>query len=173
MDKKIFEQYANISGFLKKKQKLISFSKEERFFRIINGKIIAYSEKEFTKLKGIILIESIIKIEENKDDKSFKIIYPNKNYELCASSEDQKNLWITALQQLRKEIYRIKSGGKILSEGDINQIKENEKININKENDKKEKNWKVKHLDRDTFDVKYFIYKLFYFFNRKLQMQEF
>jgi hypothetical protein len=154
MDKKIFDQYANISGFLKKKQKLLSLSSEERFFKIINGKIIAYSEKEFTKLKGIILIESIIKIEAKKDEKNFKIFYPNKNYELCASSEDKKNLWVTALIELRKEIFRLKNGGKILSEEEVDKIQEKENKSIEKENDKNEKNWKPKHLDRDTFDVK-------------------
>lgn len=154
MDKKIFDLYANISGFLKKKQGKLSLSSEKRYFRIINGKIIAYSEKEDTKLKGIISIESIIKIEVgSKKDLSFKIVYPNKNYDLCAKTEEQKNLWVSALQELRKEIFRIKHK-KILSEEEINTIKENENNEDNKETDKKEKNWKTKRLDRDTFDVK-------------------
>lgn len=148
MDKKIFDQYGSISGYLKKKQKLLSISKEQRFFRIVNGKNIAYSDKEDTELKGIIVIELIKKIETKKDDKHFKLIYPNKNYELGAASEEQKNLWVTGIQELRKEIFRIKTG-RVLSEEEINKIQEDEANN----NEKNEKNWKVKYLDRDTFEV--------------------
>ena len=148
MDKKIFNQYGSLSGFLKKKQGMISFASEERFFKIVNGKNIAYSEKENTELKGIIEIHSIKKIETKNNDKNFKIIYPKKDYDLGAPSEEIKNKWVTAILELRKEIFRIKSG-EILSEEEINNLQGNEE---GKEKDKK--NWKVKCLDRDTFDVK-------------------
>ena len=84
----------------------MSFANDDRFFKIVNGKNITYSEKENTELKGIIVIQSIIRIETKNKDKNFKLIYPNKNYELAAPSEEIKNQWVTAITELRKALIK-------------------------------------------------------------------
>ena len=67
MDKEIFEKYGSLSGYLDKKKNY--FQSQKRFFRIINGKSIVYSDKEGSEAKGVIEIESIIKIDPQKGSK--------------------------------------------------------------------------------------------------------
>lgn len=64
MNKEIFEKYASLKGFLDKKQNM--FLSQKRYFRIINGKSLVYSENEKSEAKGVIEIEQIIKVEPLK-----------------------------------------------------------------------------------------------------------
>ena len=58
MDKEIFDKYGSLSGYLDKKKNI--FSNQRRFFRIVNGKTIVYSDNEKSEAKGVIEIEQII-----------------------------------------------------------------------------------------------------------------
>jgi hypothetical protein len=64
MDPEIFEKYGSYCGYLDKKKNF--FVSQNRFFRIVNGKTIVYSDNETSEPKGFIEIEQIIKIESQK-----------------------------------------------------------------------------------------------------------
>ena len=64
MEKEIFDKFGSLKGFLDKKKNI--FQSQKRFFRVINGKSIVYSEDEKSEAKGVIEIEQIIKIEPQK-----------------------------------------------------------------------------------------------------------
>ena len=67
MNKEIYDKYGSLSGFLEKKQNM--FLSQKRFFKILNGKSILYSEKDGSETKGVIEIENITKIEPLKGEK--------------------------------------------------------------------------------------------------------
>ncbi len=64
MDSVVYETYGNLSGYLGKKYSLFIYQK--RFWKIINGKTLVYSENETSEPKGCLEIEQITKIESLK-----------------------------------------------------------------------------------------------------------
>ena len=66
MDKEIYDKYSKMCGFLDKKKNFLLSQK--RYFRILNGKSLVYSDQEDTEVKGVIEIDQIQKIrhENNK-----------------------------------------------------------------------------------------------------------
>lgn len=145
MDKEVFDKYSSLSGYLDKKQNMLISQK--RFFRIVNGKSIVYSKSENTEVKGVIEIEQIIKVEPLKG-KSFKIEIPGKVFELSASTEDEKINWVVGLGELKREIFKIKTGG-YLNEKEMEELQNKER----KENENQGKNWKMKNVTKTTMEV--------------------
>jgi hypothetical protein len=66
MDPEIYEKYGNMSGWLGKKYSMFIY--QRRFWKIVNGKNLVYSENETSETKGCIDIEKIIKIESQKNN---------------------------------------------------------------------------------------------------------
>ena len=85
------EQAKNMSGWLEKKSQKTFGGYQKRFFKIINGDYITYSEKEeeISKSKVRITIISIDSVEK-KEDKKFRFEMKNddKVYHLKAKTKE-------------------------------------------------------------------------------------
>lgn len=66
MDATIYDQFGSLSGYLNKKKNF--FISQKRFFKIINGKTLVYSDNETSEPKGCIEIENISKIDSDKSN---------------------------------------------------------------------------------------------------------
>jgi len=65
MDPEIFKKFGNLTGYLGKKYSLFIYQK--RFWKIVNGKTLIYSENETSEPKGCLEIEQIMKIESQNN----------------------------------------------------------------------------------------------------------
>ena len=97
------EQAKNMSGWLEKKSQKTFGGYQKRFFKIINGDYITYSEKEeeISKSKVRITIISIDSVEK-KEDKKFRFEMKNddKVYHLKAKTKEARDKWVAAIELL-------------------------------------------------------------------------
>lgn len=81
-------------------------------------------------------------------NKSFSFDYPGRVFELEADNEKDKFTWITALTELKSEIFKIKSGN-YLKESEMESIQTRARGNTNNT----QKKWKANNIDKSTMEV--------------------
>lgn len=91
--------YKNFKGFLKKKSPNLLAGWQKRFFCVVDGKVIVYSEKENEKPKGHFQISQISKAI-SVDKKVFTFNLDGRDFALQAEDEETKNKWIQVINRL-------------------------------------------------------------------------
>lgn len=95
-----FENCSDYSGWLKKKASKIMVGWQKKFFRIIKGKVILYSDKEDdNNPKGQIMIASISRAEPIEEDK-FQFSLGDKVFHLKASDTKSRDEWVNVINFL-------------------------------------------------------------------------
>jgi len=97
------EEAMSMSGWLEKKSQKTFGGYQKRFFKIINGEYLTYSEKEadISKSKVKIMIDTIGSIQK-KEDKKLRLQMSNedKMYHLKAKTKEARDKWAAALELL-------------------------------------------------------------------------
>ena len=94
------EECKKYKGFLKKKSPSLFGGWQKRYFRILDGKVMVYSEKENDpKPKGHVKLEQISKAEAT-EDKIFKFTLDDRDFILQAESNEERDKWIKVLNHL-------------------------------------------------------------------------
>lgn len=95
-----FENCANYCGWVKKKASKVMVGWQKRFFRIIGGKVILYSEKENdNNPKGQIMISAInqaVAIDKNQ----FQLALGNKCFHLKTKEPEKRDEWVKVINFL-------------------------------------------------------------------------
>lgn len=95
--------YKSFKGFLKKKSPNALIGWQKRYFRVIEGKLLVYSEKENDeKVKGHIQFGSISKAV-SVEKKIFKFTLEGRDFFLQADDENIKDQWMTVINRLVDE----------------------------------------------------------------------
>ena len=103
------EEAKKLSGWLEKKSPKTFGGYHKRFFRVIDGEYIIYTEKEKEKsdVRGRLNIDAIAKVNK-KDDLKFQVHMSNEDkvYHLKAKTKEIRDRWVAAIEVLRtaKEI---------------------------------------------------------------------
>ena len=103
------EEAKKLAGWLEKKSPKTFGGYHKRFFRVIDGEYIIYTEKEKEKadVRGRLNIDSIAKVNK-KDDLKFQVHMSNEDkvYHLKAKTKEIRDKWVAAIEVLRtaKEI---------------------------------------------------------------------
>ena len=95
-----FENCSNYSGWVKKKASKVMVGWQKRFFRIIQGKVILYSEKEDDdNPKGQIMISAInqaVAIDKNQ----FQLTLGTKCFHLKTKEPEKRDEWVKVINFL-------------------------------------------------------------------------
>ena len=98
------DEARNLSGWLEKKSQKTFGGYQKRFFKIVNGQYLTYSEKEadILKSKVRIPIDSIDSVQK-KEDKKFRIHMNNedKMYHFKANTKEIRDKWVAAFELLQ------------------------------------------------------------------------
>ena len=98
------EECKKYEGWLKKKSPKLFGGWQKRYFRILEGKLLVYSEKKESKdLKGQIPFEHISN-PSSKDKTKLQFTLEGREFILDAETEENKNKWLYVISTLLKEI---------------------------------------------------------------------
>ena len=138
--------YGAFESYLEKKARNIFAGWQKRYFRILEGKILIYTEsKESKQLKGFIQIKKIVYIK-SIDSKSFAFEEGGRQYLLKAESEELKKKWIEAIKYLM-DLLSKRMSKDMTSSFDFNKSVDN----IHK--NKKSKDEKIKTINKKTAEL--------------------
>jgi len=124
------EECKKYEGFLDKKSPALLKGFQKRYFRILDGKILVYSEKkDDKKLKGQVSFDQITSypIETEKNIFKFSVL-DGKDFILRAQNEETKKKWIYVLTKL----IELNGGGNNNNNININNNKNENKLKLNK-----------------------------------------
>ena len=143
------EECKKYKGFLKKKSPSLFGGWQKRYFRILDGKVMVYSEKENDpKPKGHVKLEQISKAEAT-EDKIFKFTLDDRDFILQAESNEERDKWIKVLNHLVDEIKKkIRSS---TPEKHLSQKEDTE--NIERKRGSSVKPNKLEALDKSTMEL--------------------
>ena len=86
-----YEEAMSFSGYLEKKSESFLAFWQKRYFQILEGKIMIYSEKkDDNQIKGQINLEQIT-MPESVDNEIFKFSLDTKIFNLKAENTEEKN----------------------------------------------------------------------------------
>ena len=99
-----YDEAKCFEGFLEKKSKNLISTWQKRYFHILDGKIMIYSEKkEDSNIKGQLNLE-LISFPEPHEKKAFKFTLEDREFILKAKSEEERNKWIEVLKLLKTKL---------------------------------------------------------------------
>ena len=94
-------------SYLEKKARNIFSGWQKRYFLLLEGKIIIYTEsKESKQVKGYLLIKQISDIKPLEEN-TFSIETENRTFQLKAENQDIKDTWI---EKIKNSIANMKKG---------------------------------------------------------------
>ena len=103
-----FEEAKKFAGYLEKKSNGIIAKWQKRYFRILEGKVIVYSEKpEDIEIKGQFILDQIT-MPESVEDKIFKFNLESRDFFFRSKDEEEKQKWINILTLLKNKIIEAK-----------------------------------------------------------------
>lgn len=133
--KKAHDEASKIKGWLKKKSPSIFKGYQKRYFYILEKMFFVYSEKEGSEVKGSIDL-SQASIHDCKDPKCFIVKFSDREFELKAETEKERNNWVQNLKTIISVFEHTRS---LQTEPQQREIAQS---------------WKIKNLDADALKVK-------------------
>ena len=130
------EECKSFQGWLKKKSPSLMGGWQKRFFRILDGQLIVYLEKEDdSKIKGQMKITEISKAS-NVDKTTFNFQFCGRDFTLQAENEELCLKWVNVINTLVDETEKIMkttdSGSQLETEDDKKKGKSNKMETIDK-----------------------------------------
>ncbi len=102
-----YEEAMSFAGYLEKESNSILALWQERYFQILEGKIMIYSEKkDDNQIKGQINLEQIT-MPESVDNKVFKFSLDKRIFNLRAKNVEEKNKWMSVITLLKNKLIEI------------------------------------------------------------------
>ena len=92
-----YEDASKYSGWLQKESPGLLKNYQKRFFSILNGRFLVYSEKEGTEVKGTIDLKEAITDGKLENVKNFLVKYGDREFKLKAENETEKLKWIKVI----------------------------------------------------------------------------
>ena len=138
MSKEIsYEEAQLYQGFLDKKAKHLFSGWQKRYFRILDGKIMVYSEKkEDTTVKGQINIQQI-SMPESIGKNEFKFTLEGRVFTLRAKNAEDRDKWVQVLKLLKSKLMEEKKNYD--TKGKNDSFSSNSSSNSSKKRQKKNK----------------------------------
>ena len=100
------EECKKYQGYLQKKSPSLFGGWQKRFFKVLDGKVIVYFEKENDqKAKGTIKLDEISNPEAT-EDKVFKFTLEQRDFILKAESNEERDNWVQVITKLKEEFNR-------------------------------------------------------------------
>ena len=97
------EECKKYQGYLQKKSPSLFGGWQKRFFKVLDGKVIVYFEKENDqKAKGTIKLDEISDPEAT-EDKVFKFTLEQRDFILKAESNEERDNWVKVITKLKEE----------------------------------------------------------------------
>ena len=113
-----YEEAQFFEGYLEKKGHGLVSVFQKRYFRLLEGRIMVYTEKkDDIEIKGVFNLDQISQIA-NLDSKCFKFCLEDRDFVFKAQNEEERNKWVNTLKLLK---YKLE---------EINEIENQLRINI-------------------------------------------
>ena len=104
IDELSYIEAQKFSGFLEKKSKGLITKWQNRYFRILEGKILIYCEKpDDIEIKGQFNIDQI-SLPESVEERVFKFNLEDRDFIFRAKNEEEKNKWMNVLKLLKNKL---------------------------------------------------------------------
>lgn len=104
-----YEEASKFTGWLQKESPGFLKNYQKRFFSILNGRFLVYSEKEGSEVKGTIDIKDA-EINGNLSNvKNFIVVFGEREFKLKAENEQEKHKWVKVLQCIKEYLNRKQS----------------------------------------------------------------
>ena len=102
-----YDEAQFFEGVLEKKAHGIVGQFQKRYFRILEGKIMVYSDKkEDIEIKGVFLLD-LITMPKPLDAKSFKFNLEDREFVFRTQTEEERNKWINVIKLLKNKLVEI------------------------------------------------------------------
>ena len=103
-----YEEAMSFAGYLEKKSNSLLALWQKRYFQILEGKIMIYSEKkDDNQIKGQINLEQI-SMPESVENKVFKFNLDSKIFTLKAKTIEEKDKWINVITLLKNKLVEMR-----------------------------------------------------------------
>ena len=104
-----FDIAKKYSGYLEKKSNGLFSKWQKRYFHILEGKIIVYSEKpEDIEVKGLFILDQISN-PKSVNEREFSFILEGRDFVLRAENSQEKENYRERIEQLQKENEALKA----------------------------------------------------------------
>jgi len=102
-----YEEAQAFEGVLEKKGHGLVSVFQKRYFRILDGRIMIYTEKsDDIEIKGVFNLDQISQIA-NLDSKCFKFNLEDREFVFKAQNEEERNKWVNVLKLLKNKLEEI------------------------------------------------------------------
>ena len=103
-----YEEAKFYEGFLGKKSKNLISTWQKRYFHILEGKVMIYSEKkDDNEIKGQFNLEQI-SFPESVDERIFKFRLEEREFILKAKTAKEKDKWIKVITLLKEKLLELR-----------------------------------------------------------------
>jgi len=103
-----YEEAKFYEGFLSKKSKNLMSTWQKRYFHVLEGKVMIYSEKkDSSEIKGQFNLEQI-SFPESVDERIFKFRLEEREFILKAKTEKEKDKWIKVITLLKEKLLEMR-----------------------------------------------------------------
>ena len=92
-----YEEAMKYSGWLQKESPGILKNYQKRFFSILNGRFLVYSEKEGSEVKGTIDLKDALINGKLDNVKNFMVTFGEREFKLKADNEAEKIKWVKVI----------------------------------------------------------------------------
>ena len=129
-----FDIAKKYSGYLEKKSSGLFSKWQKRYFHILEGKIIVYSEKpEDIEIKGLFILDQISNPKSEKD-REFSFILEGQDFVFRAETTQEKEKWIKMITLLKKKLKE----NKLLKENRLSSLRKGSISSVKSSDGKKE-----------------------------------
>ena len=102
-----YEEAQAFEGYLEKKGHGLVAVFQKRYFRILEGRIMIYTEKnDDIEIKGVFILDQITQLA-NLDSKCFKFYLEDREFIFKAQSEEERNKWVYVLKFLKNKLQEL------------------------------------------------------------------
>jgi hypothetical protein len=104
-----YEEASKFSGWLQKESPGFLKNYQKRYFSILNGRFLVYSEKEGSEVKGTIDIKDADINGNLSNVKNFLVVFGEREFKLKAENEQEKLKWVKVLNTIKEHLNRKQS----------------------------------------------------------------
>ena len=102
-----YEEAQFFEGVLEKKGHGLVAVFQKRYFRLLEGRIMVYTDKkDDIEIKGVFNLDQISNIS-NLDSKCFKFCLEDRDFVFKAQNEEERNKWVSVLKLLKDKLIEI------------------------------------------------------------------
>ena len=102
-----YEEAQFFEGVLEKKGHGLVAVFQKRYFRLLEGRIMIYTEKkDDIEIKGLFNLDQVSQIS-NLDSKCFKFSLEDRDFVFKAQNEEERNKWVSVLKLLKNKLIEI------------------------------------------------------------------